>query len=309
MWSVVYPRVILPEASVPAGLRTVPTGDWVASTQSAGTFALGGVLPGIGPGALTQISCAGKLGGLGPSAGPAAEPAAVDVTGARIQLTLPTMALIGPATSSCAPSQADGAVAWRGTLRSWATGLMATTPQELLGASVITRTADVTTIAGATGRLIGPCVVSGGCEHDLRWTGAVSLVKRCRNMAGSLARAGAGPFTCASPCNGASCDLEQIRVLSPRTALRSLAGRIRVSAACYGDSACIGTAFLRAGRTVVGRSAFRLAPTAGGSLAVRLKAPGTALLARSGRLRARLTLRLGSGSVRAPAAATVTLRR
>ncbi len=308
VWTVQYPRLILPEVSLPAGLHTAPQANWSASTPNAGDFTLGGVLPGIGAAALTQTSCAGKLGGLGPSAGPA-EPAVVDVAGARIQLTLPTMALIGPATSSCTPSQADAAVAWRGTLRSWATGLMTTTPHELLGGNVIARPADVTTIAGATGRLIGPCVVAGSCEQDLRWTGAVTLVKRCRNLAGTAARGGAGPFSCASVCNGASCSLEQARVLPAKAVLHPRSGRVRAGVACYGDSVCAGTAVVRAGRTVLGRSAFRLTPTASGIVAVRLNAAGVSRLAHARRVRARLTLRLGAGSVRGPAAATVTLRR
>ncbi len=304
-WTAVYPRVILPEASVSA-LHLVPAPDAGRSSVQGSTWRIGGSLPGLGPNPLTLVSCLGVL--QTPALATAADAPAVDATGARVQVALPALPGIAPVTSSCTPSQADGRTSWTGDLRTWTAGLLTTSTQELLSENALQRPADVTTVAGAEGRTIGVCHVAGACDQDLRWTGSVTLVKRCRNFAGVALAGGSGAFSCASPCRERSCSLEQARVLRPAGVMRPRRGAISAPAACYGDSACTGTADLRAGATVLGRARFRLRPTGAGTVAVRMTAAGGARLRRSASLRATLTLRLTGGALRAPASTQVRLR-
>lgn len=304
-WTAVYPQVIVPEASVGAVHRT-PAPDVRASAVTGANWTIGGSLPGVSPSPLTLVTCLGLL--QTPDLATAAIPPSMDATGARVQVVLPALPAISPATSSCTPSQADGRLTWSGDLRTWTAGIVATSTQELLGADQLQRPVDVTTVAGAEGRTIGACHVSGTCDQDLRWTGLVTLVKRCRNFAGVAQDGGSGAFTCASPCRERTCSLEEAQVLAG-PALRPRRGSVRAPAACYGDTACAGTAELRAGGRVVGRAGFRLRPTAAGTVTVRLRKTGTARLHAVKALRATLVLRLTGGAVRAPASAVVTLRR
>ena len=304
-WTAVYPRVILPEASV-GGLHLVPAPDAGRSSVQGSMWRIGGSLPGLGPNPLTLVSCLGVL--QTPALASAIDAPAVDAAGARVQVTLPALPGIGPATSSCTPAEADGRMSWSGDLRTWTAGLLTTSTQELLSTNVLQRPADVTTVAGAEGRTIGVCHVAGACDQDLRWTGAVTLVKRCRNLAGMALAGGSGAFSCASPCRERSCSLEQARVPEPPGALRPRRRTISAPAACYGDSACTGIAELRAGGTRLGRSRFRLRPTMFGTVRVRLSDAGARSLRRAGRLSATLTLRLTGGALHKPASTQVRLR-
>ena len=302
-WSATYGSLVLPEEIVPS-LQLAAAA--APGSPQPGSWKLGGSLPGLGPQPLTVFSCLGML--QAPTLG-SADAGSVTVGGARIALTLPALPSLAAATSGCTPAQADGRATWSAELRTWTAGLLATSPQELLSHDTLERAIDVTTADGAAGRSIGPCHAAGMCEQDLRWTGAVTLTKRCRNFAGTAQAGGTGAFTCLSRCDGASCSRPVVRLASRQAAASTGRGSATATASCFGGTACTGVATLRAGGVLLARAAYRLRPTASGAIRIRLPRDARARVRRAGSLPATLRLTPGGTGVRTPATARITLSR